>query len=312
MPLISVCVPVYNVEMYIGRCLKSIQNQTLHDIEIILVNDNSPDSSMSIVAEYAAYDSRIKILHHESNQGLMIARKTAYMAASGDYIAFCDSDDMLPQNALELLYNYILSAEADIASGEIQRFTDFAELECVLMTLKYGNDSLSVYKSLLKNEYSHSLCGKLFKRSLLQDYHYISFHNATNGEDGILFYQLLQNATKIVHLNKQVYRYYQNALSSTHIRLSKNALSSIVTASKVRLNTCGKIHELEDLTWVCISKVFNGLLADGYGKTSEFCDLIKNENMQEYINPLKMLKHYSFSDYFATMMIRIIKPLFRK
>ena len=83
MPIISICIPVYNVEKYVGRCLESILSQSFKDIEIVIVNDCTPDKSMDIVRHYAEVDSRIKIVEHDINHGLMMARRTGYMAAMG-------------------------------------------------------------------------------------------------------------------------------------------------------------------------------------------------------------------------------------
>ena len=103
-PLVSVIIPVYNVEEYLRDCLDSVISQTLQDIEIICVNDGSLDHSDLILAEYEARDERIKVIN-QSNGGLSVARNTGMAAATGKYISFLDSDDMLKPDALEMLYN---------------------------------------------------------------------------------------------------------------------------------------------------------------------------------------------------------------
>src|SRR5690606_5062403 len=105
--MISIIIPVYKVEKYISRCLDSILNQTFQDFEIILINDASPDNSIKIAESYADKDSRIGIIHNEENSGAGWSRKVGYTNAKGEYITFCDPDDYLPKNALELLYNGI-------------------------------------------------------------------------------------------------------------------------------------------------------------------------------------------------------------
>ena len=94
MELISLIVPAYNAESYVAECLESIQNQTYMNLEIILVDDGSKDTSGDICDQYAAYDERIKVIHQE-NGGLSAARNTGIEAANGDYIAFVDSDDYI-------------------------------------------------------------------------------------------------------------------------------------------------------------------------------------------------------------------------
>ena len=101
---VSVVIPIYNVEKYIEGCLKSICNQTLKDIEILCINDGTPDKSMKIVEKIAKKDKRIKIINKE-NGGLSSARNAGIDNAKGKYIYFIDSDDQLKENALEILYN---------------------------------------------------------------------------------------------------------------------------------------------------------------------------------------------------------------
>ena len=101
---ISVIIPVYNIERYIGRCLQSVISQTLSDTEIIVINDGSTDNSLSIIEKYALKDKRIKIVT-KKNEGLAFARKTGIENAEGDYILHLDGDDYLENNTLELLWD---------------------------------------------------------------------------------------------------------------------------------------------------------------------------------------------------------------
>ena len=103
-PLVSVIIPVYNVENYLKRCIDSVVNQSLRNIEIILIDDGSLDSSSKICDEYKVLDERITVIHKQ-NEGLGMARNTGIDIASGKYIAFVDSDDYIESNMYELLYN---------------------------------------------------------------------------------------------------------------------------------------------------------------------------------------------------------------
>ncbi len=105
MPKVSIIIPVYNVEPYLRKALDSVVNQTLRDIEIICINDCSPDNSLAILEEYAQRDSRIKIINQETNQGQGVARNLGIDMATGEYLTFLDPDDWLELNACELLYN---------------------------------------------------------------------------------------------------------------------------------------------------------------------------------------------------------------
>ena len=100
---VSVIIPVYNTELYIKQTVESIQKQTLYDIEIIIINDGSTDNSLSLLLELSKQDHRIKIFSQE-NQGLSISRNTGLEKASGEFVYFMDSDDLLEKDALEICY----------------------------------------------------------------------------------------------------------------------------------------------------------------------------------------------------------------
>lgn len=115
MAFISIIVPVYNTEKYIRKCLDSIVNQTLFDIEIICIDDGSTDDSCSILEEYAKKDTRIKVFHKE-NAGLVAARKTGLKLATGEYVGFVDSDDWIEMNMYEKLYDLASQCDADLVT----------------------------------------------------------------------------------------------------------------------------------------------------------------------------------------------------
>src|SRR5690606_23588252 len=234
-PMISVLVPLYNVEKYIARCLDSILNQSFQNFEIVIVNDGSLDSSIDIALQYAEKDNRIKIIYNDENMGLAWARKVGYSNAVGQYIVFCDSDDYLPSNALEILYDSIKSSDADIVVGNYQSVNSNNEFRHISNNkLFYGNDQKSVYKALLKNEMSHSLWGKIYKSELFKNKNYITHKHFVNSEDGFLFYQIVKNTIKIETIADVVYYYYHNDQSSTKIKLTDKAIRSIVTFWNLR------------------------------------------------------------------------------
>lgn len=115
MPKVSIIIPVYNTENYLDKCLDSVRNQTLKDIEIICVDDGSTDSSPDILDKYAEFDSRIKVIHKE-NGGLVSARKAGVAIASGIYTGYVDSDDWIEADMYEQLYNIIREKEADLVT----------------------------------------------------------------------------------------------------------------------------------------------------------------------------------------------------
>lgn len=121
MPEISVIIPVYNTAKYLSKCLDSVIGQTFNDLEIICINDGSTDNSAEILNQYAATDSRIKIIN-QKNMGVVAARNNAIATACGKYIFPLDSDDFIAPNALELLYNAIKSKLGDIITCRVMLF----------------------------------------------------------------------------------------------------------------------------------------------------------------------------------------------
>ena len=306
MPKVSICIPVYKVEKYIGRCIESIQNQSLSDIEIILVNDRTPDSSMDIAKQYAAKDNRIKIIEHDKNRGLMQARHSAYKIAHGEYITFCDSDDSLPCDALEVLYSTAVETSADIVAGPFNMICDDGTSNVKPIQLRYGTDAHGLAKALLKQEIGHQLCGKLFVSSLIHNYEYEHFDNFINGEDGCLFYQLLGHVNKIITVEKPVYNYYQNEESSTHVRLNSNALDNILHANTYRIKSCSRFPDLEADLYRMVSSVIIGLYTSGYDKKGLLTDLLKRYNLEKYTQFKYIAKFYDKKMLYRLILQRYI------
>ena len=153
-PLVSILVPLYNQERYLGTCMRTICNQTYKNLEIIVVNDGSTDRSPQILDKFAKNNSRIKVVNKQ-NEGLVNARRDGYREATGDYIAFVDSDDLLPLNAIEILVRNMLQTDVDLVIGSMQRKLGF-------LKLKSQKGSFP-----LKHCFYVSMWAKLFKKSAI-------------------------------------------------------------------------------------------------------------------------------------------------
>lgn len=127
-PLVSIIIPIYNVEKYLVECIESVINQTYTNIEILCIDDYGSDGSMGIIQNYAKKDNRIKILHHNHNKGLAPARNTGLDNAKGKYIFFLDSDDFIEKNVIELLVKKIIKTNSDIAISKTNTFSQDANL----------------------------------------------------------------------------------------------------------------------------------------------------------------------------------------
>lgn len=305
MPKISIVVPVYRVEKYIARCIDSILNQTIGDIELILVNDCAPDDSKRIIQNYAAKDSRIVFIDFSDNKGPMLAREAGYLAACGDYIGFCDGDDALPLDALENLYNMAISSKADIVCGDLSYITTHGIRSIMRQRLQFGGDKVSVYKSLLLGELYQSLCGKLFKRELLQTHKYLNYPHFTNGEDGFLLYQVLSNCNLFSYNNIPVYDYYQNTESSSQVRLSELAIRNIVIINKGKVEICSPHPELDRYLYRAVSNIFNSLSVQGYKKWIR--KYAEEYGMDKYIS-IYVMYHYFGLIELSKILIKRLKP----
>lgn len=164
---ISVIVPVYKAEAYLRRCLDSIAAQTYRNLEIILVDDGSPDNCGAICDEYAARDARVQALHTE-NRGAFAARNTALDAASGDYIGFVDADDWLEPEMYETLLELAEAHRADIAQCEMRNEGRYAQLRGATLggVTVFHREELP--RELFRENVTHGLLNKLFRRELFR------------------------------------------------------------------------------------------------------------------------------------------------
>lgn len=221
---ISVLIPVYNVESYLPRCLDSILGQTFTDLEVVCVNDASPDGSARILEQYAARDPRVRIITKETNQGLMMARKTGYLNARGNYIFFCDSDDFIPAETLADLYRKATGTGADITVGDMYQRNLQGRLVLRNRRNAEGPDGMNYLRAIL-NGATCSLCGSLYRRELLTGQSYHTLLHQSFSEDRILLTQLLLiTSPKVAVSPTPSYYYCLNPSSITRRRLSDEAL----------------------------------------------------------------------------------------
>ncbi|MGN0383573.1 MAG: glycosyltransferase family 2 protein [Eubacterium sp.] len=210
-PLISVVVPIYKVEDYISRCVDSIINQTYKNLEIILVDDGSPDNCPQLCDEYAKKDNRIKVIH-KINGGLSDARNAGMKVSTGEYISFIDSDDYITFDFLETLYNTMITENSDIVECCVVKFYEdnhFDEYNDDFSIENYGIvDGLSALIS--ENPFKQHVWNKLYKTDLVMD---ISFAVGKLNEDEFWTYQVFGKAERITKINKTMYYYFQRSSS---------------------------------------------------------------------------------------------------
>jgi len=164
-PRISVVVPIYNVERYLVACLDSVARQSAADFEVVMVNDGSTDGSRAIAEAYAARDGRFRLVN-QANGGLSAARNTGIDAASGEFLAFLDSDDVLPPNAYELLLGALDQTESDFATGNVHRLTRWGTWQATFLAKTFARTELKTHVMRFRPLIADRIAwNKLFRRS---------------------------------------------------------------------------------------------------------------------------------------------------
>lgn len=223
MPLISVIIALYNPGKHLYKCLDSIVNQTYKNLEIILVDDGSTDSSLSVCKEYAEKDSRV-IVHHKDNSGVSATRNAGIRLAHGDYFSFIDSDDYLEPDAYEYMIELIQKHNVDAVNYE--HFVTYTDREAVHM-LKDENYGLFDRKQAMY-QLVHNVMfawNKLFSRRIIEGVWFDE--EIARGEDGLFSRLAINNADKVWFDKRPLYHYVQSDESAVRGNFRKSQLSGI-------------------------------------------------------------------------------------
>ncbi|WP_249869453.1 glycosyltransferase family 2 protein [Oceanobacillus saliphilus] len=262
-PIISIVVPVYNVESYLKDCIDSILAQSFNNYELILVNDGSTDRSGEICDEYAANDNRIKVIHSD-NAGVSSARNKGIYAANGKYIGFVDPDDTINQNMFELLLNALLEYNSDIVVcpftiiNQIKNTVTISpvweESNCVIT--KETIETAIIPKLLSSQDYSLMACfNKLYKKEILDNTN-IKFDERRNkGEDARLNFLLLTQINSIVFIDDPLYNYNIRQRESLSRVFDKDLYNYLLDNRKFGVSLCYKYNVSE-----AIDKITNDYL----------------------------------------------------
>jgi len=256
---ISVIVPVYNIEKYIGECLESLLNQTYKDLEIILVDDGSKDNSGRLCDNYAAADKRIKVVH-QKNGGVSVARNAGLEAASGDYIGFCDGDDWVEPELYQTLLENMLESDADISHCAFQYVKKDKAIPFYGTCKKEVQDRTKGIVELLKGSYIEpGLWTKLFKRETLGS---IRFDASVKYNEDLLFnFLVFCRADKLVYEDKVLYNYRSRensaAVESVWGAFSKKAFLDTLNVAQIIWDNCA--CEVKDIKIAALNKYVNNL-----------------------------------------------------
>lgn len=234
--LISIMIPVYNAERYLQRCLDSVLSQTYPNIEIILVNDGSTDSSGEICDRYAESDDRIRVFH-KANEGVAATRNYLLSKANGDYLMFVDSDDTIPDDAVSVMYDRMVRDDSQMAIGRhvaIYEESGKKLEDCWLVVDEVLSPECVLEKTCLEGFAFWAPWGRLCRKNI---YHGIEYPLLKVGEDAWIYPQLITNCKRISMVNAFVYHYYQipESLSKTrsHQRMFDGFQAEIHTTKEM-------------------------------------------------------------------------------
>ena len=285
---VSVIIPVYNVEQYIEKCLDSLVNQTLKDIEIIVVNDGSPDNSQKIIDKYVKkYPKKVKSYIKE-NGGQGSARNYGLEKATGEYIGYVDSDDYVEVDMFEKLYNKAKKTKSDITiCGTYVEYPDKTITE--LEDLKHNDSRLNAYFGKM------AVWNKIYKRELLVD-NKMKFRSKLWYEDFDFSYKVISYAKKITYLNEPYYHYLirpGSTMNNSNIHRNLEILKAFDEIRKEKENK--DVQEYLAIEHIYISTTVRVINADCDKKEKR---KVINE-IHEYIN--KYYKEYKNNQYIKFM-----------
>lgn len=237
--LVSIIVPVYNVERYVGRCLESLIHQSYTNLEIIVVNDGSTDNSLSVCEKYAKKDNRIKVVT-QNNRGLSGARNIGLRNCTGEFVTFVDSDDWIHCNMVEYLYHALLRYNTEISLCASLRVSEeqisdkkYEEID----GLVYTRDE---FMQLFLNGTFTACWSRLFRRDVLSGF---EFPEGLNCEDYIYMYEAIRRTNSVVGFSLPLYYYYVRENSIVNESFSLKKFDQYYSAKK--LYELVKIHTPE-------------------------------------------------------------------
>lgn len=235
-PLVSVIVPVYNVERYLDACISSIVEQTYRNLDIIIVDDVSPDRCPELCDRWAAGDTRIRVVHRERNGGLSAARNSGIDVMRGEYVSFVDSDDVIAPEMIETLVSDAVSHDADIVSCGADKVSE--DLKTVIAPMTPASRTFTGEQALDEFLYCTGAIldcawGKLYRTSLMEHRNELRFPIGLNSED-FYFNAVAFHLARRVHVEgKALYQYRMRPGSIVNSKFSQHSFDRITTGEKI-------------------------------------------------------------------------------
>lgn len=291
-PLVSVIVPVYKVEAFLQKCLQSIDNQSYKNLEIILVDDGSPDQCGRICDEFAARKKNV-IVVHQDNQGLSASRNIGVSVSKGEYIVFVDSDDFISDNHIEYLLNLILKYNADISVGKyipvynpsVKPIKQTSESKEILLTREE-----SMREACYGIKFGMSAWSKMYKRNLVEKYPYPV---GKLYEELATTYKILSESERVVFGTMCIYYYVQRPDSIMHKEIGERELYGLVAAKDLLNfmidNYPSVVHAAKVRLLIKVQQYMPALFATNQNKSTfsflrnEMCPYFKEVIKDRYI-----------------------------
>lgn len=272
MSLISIIVPVYNVEKYLNQCLDSIINQTYNELDIILIDDGSTDNSGKICDDYALLDSRVRVFH-QSNQGLSAARNLGLNNIYGDYVGFVDSDDFIHLQMYEILYKDLIRNNAQISSCSLTRLNNNKNINFYKRISQLSETSVMTNIVNLENlllcspTSGHTVWNRLYKSTLFDN---IRFPINRLYEDAYTTYKVVFLSKVVTYRQEKLYFYRQHKDSIMARNFSLQSMDKIVAANEIiefiRTDCPNLIEHAECFKIISSLKVMSDLLKSDINK----------------------------------------------
>ena len=302
-PKISVIVPVYNVEKYLNKCVESIVNQTYKNLEIILIDDGSPDNCPKICDDWAEKDKRIKVLHIENN-GVANARNQGLSIVTGDYVGFVDSDDFVESDMFEILLKNLLDSDSDISVCGYQ-INDEDKIKSNTRNVSH----IDAMKMIAMGDYKYGvLWNKLYNFEIIKD---IKMPYFACCEDLVFNYYAFKNTNKIVECEDKLYHYMQNDESTVHGNFGIGAFDAVYSKEIILKEEHGTeiekyaIRGLISSCFVVLSGVIqSGRFLDKYDYLKNY---ILNYKKEVYSSDL-----YPHLDKFKTFLLSLSPKMYNK
>lgn len=293
---ISVVIPLYNAEPYIGRCLDSVLRQSYKNIEIVIVDDASTDASLSVVQRYQTQNPSVTIISHKQNKGAMMSRKDGYTAATGECLMFVDADDTLPLDAVACLVAKQQETNADIVAGNVEKIYVDGHKERLVENLPPHATGVDMLEALLDEKVRRCLCGRLYRTSLFHEHPLINLDNMTIYEDACLLHQVVVNAHVIVTVDDTVYQYNENMSSVTHRVYGIQQIESIIMANKIIADVCQPYPQLHAKMQHRIAHTVLALYSEKIA-IGQLRALLRKHGMQKYGEMGAICKYLNLGDY---------------